>query len=644
MVSTMIVLTLENIQKSFAGKPVLKRVSLTLQTGERMGLVGANGCGKSTLLRMISGRESIDEGLCSVKNGCRIGYLEQQYRPPEGMTVIRVLEEVFAPVQRTEEKLRALEKSMEHAGGAELESAMREYTRLMALFENSKGYMWRSLVQGALVGMGFAKDKWEQEASTLSGGELTRLCLARLLLEEPDVLLLDEPTNHLDLEALTWLEDYLSQYPGAVIVVSHDRYFLDRVCTRIHEIVGGASEDYTGNYSSYITQRAERFESRMRSYQLQQAEIERQEKVIARLRSFNREKSIKRAESRQKALDKIERLERPESDQHIRFSFDIRRKTGEDVLDVRDYEKSFGDRPLFDHISFQLKAGDRVALMGRNGIGKTTLFKCLMGIEKPDAGFVRWGANVDLGYYDQLQADLHEDKTILREVWDRFVRLSQTEVRSALGLFLFTGEEVFQPIATLSGGERGRVLLTELMLRKDNVLLLDEPTNHLDADSREVLESVLEDYPGTILAISHDRYFIDRFASRLLIMRRDGIDQFNGNYSEYQQYLTRQSQGGDDGAPGVNRTALQKEKRRQRLEADRLKAAKAEVSQAEKAVAELEEKIAQMEGYLSRPDVATDREKSVKAAGEYRALQEALDTAYQRWETAEKDLNALLAE
>ena len=303
----MIVLTLENIQKSFAGKPVLKRVSLTLQTGERMGLVGANGCGKSTLLRMISGRESIDEGLCSVKNGCRIGYLEQQYRPPEGMTVIRVLEEVFAPVQRTEEKLRALEKSMEHAGGAELESAMREYTRLMALFENSKGYMWRSLVQGALVGMGFAKDKWEQEASTLSGGELTRLCLARLLLEEPDVLLLDEPTNHLDLEALTWLEDYLSQYPGAVIVVSHDRYFLDRVCTRIHEIVGGASEDYTGNYSSYITQRAERFESRMRSYQLQQAEIERQEKVIARLRSFNREKSIKRAESRQKALDKIER-------------------------------------------------------------------------------------------------------------------------------------------------------------------------------------------------------------------------------------------------------------------------------------------------------------------------------------------------
>ena len=638
----MIILTLEGIQKSFAGKPVLKNVSLTLQTGERMGLVGANGCGKSTLLRMISGRESIDEGLCSVMRGCRIGYLEQQYRPPEGMTVIRVLEEVFTPVVRMEEKLRALERTMEHAEGAELDAAMKEYTRQTVLFEDSKGYMWRSLVQGALKGMGFDRDKWEQEASTLSGGELTRLCLARLLLEEPDILLLDEPTNHLDLEALTWLEDYLSQYPGAVIVVSHDRYFLDRVCTRIHEIVGGVSEDYTGNYSSYIIQRAERFEARMRSYQLQQAEIERQEKVIARLKSFNREKSIKRAESRQKALDRIERLEKPESDQHIRFRFDIRRKTGDDVLDVRDYAKSFGDRLLFDHISFQLKAGDRVALMGPNGIGKTTLFKCLMGIERPDAGAVRWGANVDLGYYDQLQAELHEDKTILREVWDRFVRLSQTEVRSALGLFLFTGEEVFQPIATLSGGERGRVLLTELMLRKDNVLLLDEPTNHLDADSREVLESVLEEYPGTILAISHDRYFIDRFANRLLIMRRDGIDRFDGNYTEYQQYLSRAAEGGGDEIPGVTRTEQQKEKRRQRLGAERLRAAKTGLAEAEKEVSVLEEKLRRAEEYMALPEVATDRDRSLRAGEEYRSLQEELDLAYRRWEEAEKELEALM--
>ncbi len=631
----MIILTLEHIQKSFAGKAVLKDVSLTLQNGERMGLVGANGCGKSTLLKMISGRESIDSGTCQVAKDSRIGYLEQSFRPVSGMTVIQVLEEVFIPLARQEEKLRSMEKAMEQAQGGELERLLNDYTRLMSAFENGKGYMWRSLVQGALTGMGFARDKWEQEASTLSGGELTRLNLARLLLEEPDILLLDEPTNHLDLDALSWLEDYLTEYPGAVIVVSHDRYFLDKVTTRIHEIVGGVSEDYSGNYSFYITERAARFEQRMKSYQMQQALIERQEKVIARLRSFNREKSIKRAESRQKALDKIERLERPEDDQHIRFHFDIRRKTGNDVLTVKDYAKSFDGVRLFEHISFELKAGERVALMGRNGIGKTTLFKCLTGLEKPEAGYARWGANVDLGYYDQLQEQLHDDKTILREVWDRFVQMTQTEIRGALGLFLFSGEEVFQTVGTLSGGERGRVLLTELMLRKDNVLLLDEPTNHLDADSREVLESVLEDYPGTILAISHDRYFIDRFADKLFIMSSDGIEVFNGNYSEYSQSL-RQNSKPDEEVPGVTRTEQQKEKRRQRLRTEQLKAAKAALAAAERKTADIESRLKAQEELMALPEVARDREKSRKAGEEYRRLREELDIAYQEWEKAEE--------
>ncbi|MBE5787787.1 MAG: ABC-F family ATP-binding cassette domain-containing protein, partial [Clostridiales bacterium] len=494
----MIILTVQNLQKAFGGNEVLKDVNLTLQNGQRMGLVGVNGCGKSTLMRILAGKEYADGGSISLMKGMRVGYMEQQYAAREGATVFEELKDVYAPVFAMEEKMRAMEEKMALiTDEQELIRLGDSYARMNDAFERADGYAWKSLIQGVLSGLGFKKEQYDQPASLLSGGELTRLCLAKLLLQKPDLLLLDEPTNHLDLQALSWLETYLCEYRGALIVVSHDRYFLDRVCTHITELLLGVAEQYEGNYSKYLPERTQRFEIRMRAWEQQQKFIAREEAIIARYKSFNREKSIKAAESREKRLEKVERLERPEDEKQVRFRFEAKRRTGEDVLDIRQLSKAFGERQLFQNVNLNLRAGDRVALLGPNGIGKSTLLRCLVGEIDPDAGVIRWGANVDPGYYDQQQRSLHPEKTVLDEVWDAFPRMEQSDVRGALGLFLFTGEDVFMPIRTLSGGEKGRVALTKLMLHKDNLLLLDEPTNHLDMDSREVLEDALENFEGT---------------------------------------------------------------------------------------------------------------------------------------------------
>ncbi|MBE5776498.1 MAG: ABC-F family ATP-binding cassette domain-containing protein [Clostridiales bacterium] len=637
----MIILTVQNLQKAYGTDEVLKDVSMTLQNGQRMGLVGVNGCGKTTLLRILSGQLHYDGGSFSLNKGLKLGYLEQQSTVKEGNTVLQELEDVYLPVREMEQKLRRMEESMALAQDQQtLERLGAEYERLQHRFEEEDGYSWPSLVQGALLGMGFPREQWGQAAATLSGGELTRLCLAKLLLQKPDLLLLDEPTNHLDLAALNWLEKYLIAYKGAVIVVSHDRYFLDRVCTNMTEILLGVSEQYEGNYSRYMELRTERFEARMKAYELQQAEIERQEKVIAKLRSFNREKSIKRAESRQKALDKVERLDKPMEEKQVNFSFGANRKTGEDVLFVKDFEKSYDGRRLFDHVELKMYAGDRIALIGRNGIGKSTLLKCLIGEETPDWGTVRWGANVDLGYYDQQQKTLHPEKTVLREVWDDFVRLDQTQVRSALGLFLFTGDDVFAPVSTLSGGEKGRVALTKLMLRRDNVLLLDEPTNHLDMDSREVLEDALEDFPGTILAVSHDRYFINRFANKVAVLDEHGIEIFQGNYDDYMAMLEKRRMGteADDAFSGMTRTEAGKEKRRQRMAKEQLKALKNAVKAAEEKVLLCEEAVAAHEEIMADPATYLDPTGAEAASRKYQELKDALSDAYAAWEEAEEAL------
>ncbi|MGN0996099.1 MAG: ribosomal protection-like ABC-F family protein, partial [Candidatus Ventricola sp.] len=521
----MIILSAQNIAKSFGVNAVLRDVSFTIQQGDRIGLVGVNGCGKSTLMRIIAGLDAPDSGELAIVRGTRIGYLAQQDMVTSGASVWQELESVYTPVFDMEARLRALEDEMgrAHEDAAQFSRLSAEYDKLTRRFEEADGYAWKSMVSGVLNGLGFTPAQYAQSVDSLSGGEKTRLCLARLLLQKPDLLLLDEPTNHLDMETLGWLENYLCAYRGSVLVISHDRYFLDHVCTGMVEILMGNAEQYSGNYTRYIAQRQERFETRMRAYTLQQKEIERQQAIIARYRMFNREKSIRAAESREKALERMEKLEKPADERAIRFQFEARRRTGEDVLHISEVSKSFGEKRLFDHLSLHVRAGDRIALIGPNGVGKSTLIKLITGEESADTGDIRYGANVDIGYYDQHQSALHPEKTVLDEVWDRFPRMEQSDVRGALGMFLFTGDDVFQPIKTLSGGEKGRVALTALMLRKDNLLLLDEPTNHLDMDSREVLEDALSGFGGTIITVSHDRYFINRVADRIIEMQPDGV-------------------------------------------------------------------------------------------------------------------------
>lgn len=635
----MIILSAQHIAKSFGVNAVLRDVSLTVQQGDRIGLVGVNGCGKSTLMRILAGLDAQDGGEISLVRGLRVGYLAQQNMVTSGETVWNELQKVYEQVFAMEKKLRELEDEMAHAhtDAQRFAQLSADYDRLTQRFEEADGYSWKSMVSGVLNGLGFKPAQYDQCVDSLSGGEQTRLCLARLLLQKPDLLLLDEPTNHLDMETLQWLENYLAAYKGSVLVISHDRYFLDHVCTGIVEILMGSSEQYNGNYTRYIAQRQERFESRMRAYEIQQKEIERQQAIIARYRMFNREKSIRAAESREKALDRMEKLEKPVDERAIRFSFEARRRTGEDVLQLTEISKSFGEKHLFHDLTLRVRAGDRVALIGPNGVGKSTLIKIIVGEEQPDTGFIRYGSNVDIGYYDQHQSTLHADKTALDEIWDRFPQMEQSSVRGALGMFLFTGDDVFKPIHTLSGGEKGRVALTALMLRKDNLLLLDEPTNHLDMDSREVLEDALTDFGGTIITVSHDRYFINRIANRIIEMQPDGVTEYIGNYDDYIERKNRPV--AVEVEAGKTKTELEKEKRREKLSRQALRQLKIRAQEAEKAVGVKEAEIAELEAQMADPSLYSDAQKSADVQRAYQKAQQALQTLYEQWEAAEAALS-----
>ncbi len=635
----MIILSAQHIAKSFGVNAVLRDVSLTVQQGDRIGLVGVNGCGKSTLMRILAGLDAQDGGEISLVRGLRVGYLAQQNMVTSGETVWNELQKVYEQVFAMEKKLRELEDEMAHAhtDAQRFAQLSADYDRLTQRFEEADGYSWKSMVSGVLNGLGFKPAQYDQCVDSLSGGEQTRLCLARLLLQKPDLLLLDEPTNHLDMETLQWLENYLAAYKGSVLVISHDRYFLDHVCTGIAEILMGSSEQYNGNYTRYIAQRQERFESRMRAYEIQQKEIERQQAIIARYRMFNREKSIRAAESREKALDRMEKLEKPVDERAIRFSFEARRRTGEDVLQLTEISKSFGEKHLFHDLTLRVRAGDRVALIGPNGVGKSTLIKIIVGEEQPDTGFIRYGSNVDIGYYDQHQSTLHADKTALDEIWDRFPQMEQSNVRGALGMFLFTGDDVFKPIHTLSGGEKGRVALTALMLRKDNLLLLDEPTNHLDMDSREVLEDALTDFGGTIITVSHDRYFINRIANRIIEMQPDGVTEYIGNYDDYIERKNRPV--AVEAEAGKTKTELEKEKRREKLSRQALRQLKIRAQEAEKAVGVKEAEIAELEAQMADPSLYSDAQKSADVQRAYQKAQQALQTLYEQWEAAEAALS-----
>ena len=629
----MVLLSLSAVRKAFGTNEVIRDATLALQEGERLGLVGVNGSGKTTLLKIINGDMPSDGGEISIARDARIGFLTQHADIDGELSIMEELTRVFDPLIAMEKRLRALEAEMAeaHEDAEAFARLSNEYDKLTRRFEDAGGYEWPSRVQGVLAGLGFAKDRRDMPARLLSGGEKTRLCLARILLMQPEILMLDEPTNHLDLAAVGWLEDTLKKYPGTVIVISHDRYFLNAVCDCMAELSMGRLTRYSGNYDAFVRKRQANLERQLKEYKLQQAEIARQEAIIARYRMFNREKSIKAAESREKRLEKIVRLEKPVSEDKVRFSFEARRRTGEDVLIAKDLSKSYDGRKLFEHFSLHLRAGDRVALIGPNGVGKTTLLRIFVGEETADGGTIKFGANVDIGYYDQHQAGLHPDKDVLNELWDDFPRLDADRVRGVLALFLFTGDDVFQKIHTLSGGERGRLALAKLMLRKDNLLFMDEPTNHLDMDSREVLEHALDDFDGTLLAVSHDRYFINRVANRVIEMSAEGVSEYLGNYDDYLEKKRAALLPEEAASDGLTQTQRDKLKRKERLARESRRQLEDRVRAAEAEIARTEAEVAHLEAEMAAPGAWQDPEAGRALTESHARAKETLDAIYDEW-------------
>ena len=528
------ILACSSICKAFGGDEILKNVSFHIEEHEKAAIVGINGAGKSTLLKIIVGELPTDSGEVVISKGKTLGYLAQDQDLLSHRTIYDEMVEAKRPVIEMEQTLRQLEEDMKTASGEDLENKMASYSRLSHQFELINGYAWKSEIVGVLKGLGFSEDDFQKQISTLSGGQKTRVSLGKLLLLNPDIILLDEPTNHLDMSSIAWLETYLLNYKGSVIIVAHDRYFLDRIVSKVIELDGGKSTVYPGNYSSYSEKRAQMRAIQMKAYLNQQQEIRHQEEVIEKLRSFNREKSIKRAESREKMLNKIEVLEKP---REINDAMDIRLEpnvlSGNDVLTVHDLGKSFGPLHLFSHVDFEIKRGERVAIIGDNGTGKTTILKIINGLVEPDSGELVLGSKVHIGYYDQDHQILHNEKTLFEEISDAYPGMTNTQIRNTLASFLFTGDDAFKRIGDLSGGERGRVSLAKLMLSEANFLILDEPTNHLDITSKEILENALCSYTGTVLYVSHDRYFINKTATRILDLKNGKLINYIGNYDYY---------------------------------------------------------------------------------------------------------------
>ena len=528
------ILACHNLNKSFGERVIVRDGSFHIEEREKAAFVGVNGAGKSTVLKMIIGEEPLDGGNVILTKGKQLGYLAQQQNLESGNTVYEELKTAKSDIILLEQQIRSIEQELKSLSGEALEARLETYNRLMSEFESKNGYAYESEIVGVLKGLGFQEEEFEKPADTLSGGQKTRVSLGKLLLTNPDILLLDEPTNHLDLNSISWLETYLLNYPGAVFIVSHDRFFLNRVVTKVVEIEHGSIRMYSGNYKAYSDKKRQIRDAQMKEYLNQQREISRQEAVIEKLRSFNREKSIKRAESREKMLSKMTVVEKPLSDvQEIHFSLEPSCVSGNDVLSVEELSKQYDGQPLFSHASFEIKRGEHVAVIGGNGTGKTTLLKILNGLADADSGSFSLGTKVHIGYYDQEHHVLHDRKNIFEEISDDYPSLNNTEIRNTLAAFQFTGDDVFKLVGDLSGGEKGRVSLAKLMLSEANFLILDEPTNHLDITSKEILEQALNDYTGTVLYVSHDRYFINQTASRILELSDQTFVNYIGNYDYY---------------------------------------------------------------------------------------------------------------
>ena len=634
------ILSCQGISKSFGEKVILEDASFHIEEREKAALIGNNGAGKTTLLRIIMNELHADSGQVVLMKDKQIGYLAQ-YQDVQGHRT--VYEELLSTKQYIidmEERMRSMELEMKHASGEELDRLMNSYTRLTHEFELENGYAYKSELMGVLNGLGFAEEDFNKQVATLSGGQKTRVALGKLLISKPDILLLDEPTNHLDMESIAWLETYLLNYPGAVFIVSHDRYFLDKVVTKVVEIEAGHVRMYSGNYSAYAEKKAQLRDAQYKAYLNQQRDIKHQEAVIVKLKSFNREKSIKRAESREKMLNKIQRIEKPlEVQSQMRLSLEPRVVSGNDVLTVEELAKSFPQQKLFSNISFQIKRGERVALIGNNGTGKTTMLKILNGLLDADAGSFSLGAKVQIGYYDQEHHVLHAEKTIFQEISDTYPTLTETEIRNMLAAFLFTGDDVFKEISALSGGERGRVSLAKLMLSEANFLILDEPTNHLDIASKEILEEALNSYTGTVLYVSHDRYFINQTATRILDLTNQSVVNYIGDYD---YYLEKKEELTEKYAPSATETSAEvKEEapsegkltwQQQKEEQARKRKQENELKKVEKRIEELETRDKEIDDTLVLPDVCTNVGRCAELSREKDKIQQELEELYEKWE------------
>ena len=631
------ILSCSNICKAFGTNEVIKHASFHIEDHEKAAIVGINGAGKSTLLKMIIGELAADEGEVVISKGKTLGYLSQHQDLSGDRTVYEEVLEVKRPLMDMEAKIRKLEMDMKHAAGDELTEMLTVYSRLNHEFELLNGYAYQSEVTGVLKGLGFTEEDFQKPVSALSGGQKTRVALGRLLLTKPDIILLDEPTNHLDMDSIAWLEGYLINYDGSVIIVAHDRYFLNRVVTKIIELDNGILSVYQGNYTEYSAKRAMIREAKMKAYLNQQQEIKHQEEVIAKLKSFNREKSIRRAESREKMLDKIELLEKPaEVNDEMRIQLEPNVISGNDVLTVRDLKKSFGDNLLFDHIGFEIKRGERVAIIGGNGTGKTTILKILNGILKPDQGEVSLGSKVHIGYYDQEHQVLHMEKTLFDELQDTYPFMNNTQIRNILAAFLFTGDDVYKRIKDLSGGERGRVSLAKLMLSEANFLILDEPTNHLDITSKEILEGALVNYTGTVLYVSHDRYFINKTATRILDLTSQTLVNYIGNYDYYLEKKDIMSGLIKPGAEATPETieevsGIKLDWKAQKEEQARIRKRQNELKKTEEEIHRLETRDGEIDELLVREEIFTDVPKLLELNQEKETISKRLEELYELW-------------
>ncbi|MBO1871524.1 ABC-F family ATP-binding cassette domain-containing protein [Lachnoanaerobaculum sp. Marseille-Q4761] len=632
------ILTATNISKSFGSNEIIKDANFLVNEHEKVAIVGVNGAGKTTLLKILIGEEHADSGNVIPAKDAKLGYLRQINNVDSKLSIIDELYTVIEHILSMEKRMLDMQEQMQHLSGEALEELYSSYTALTHNYELMDGYAAKSKVTGILKGLGFNENEFDRKINTLSGGQKTRVFLAKLLLEEPDIILLDEPTNHLDLRSIEWLESYLLNYKGAVIIVSHDRYFLDKIVSKVIDIENSVVTMYSGNYSDFSAKKQMLIDAKMKEYLNQQQEIRHQEAVISKLKQFNREKSIKRAESRQKQLEKIERVEAPQTHiENMRLSLDISKESGKDVLSVNNLSKSFDEKHLFSNINFEIKRGERVAIIGDNGTGKTTLLKIINGLLSPDSGEVIYGSNVVIAYYDQEHQVLHMDKTLFDEISDTYPEMTNTQIRNILAAFLFTGEDVYKKIGDLSGGERGRVSLVKLMLSKANFLLLDEPTNHLDILSKDVLESALNSFPGTICYVSHDRYFINKTATRILDLTGNRLLNYIGNYD----YYIEKREAVEGAANLISNESKEKsveisDSKQEWIENKTAQAQKKKLSNAlnkcEKEIEKLEEKLGLIDEEFSNPEISSNVGKLMELQKEKSSLEEKLEKLMNEWE------------